>query len=159
MLPAVFDKSRQVHLKQAVTALMLVASVAACTKWVPDSRPLPTEQVKGASNLRVHTVDGKALIMNGAWLRADSIVGWSAGRGVTVAAADVTKIERQAFDGAKTGVVLGGVGLVVGGFVAMGSWTLYSTSDLGPTTRPPIHPSMQRWQPPPHSRMGPVRQP
>lgn len=105
------------QLKQFVTPLMLVATFAACTKWVPDTRPIPTEQRKAASTLRLHTADGRIYTVKGAWVRADSVLGWSRGHPVALAAADITKMERQKVDGVKTGVLVGVVAALVAGLI------------------------------------------
>jgi hypothetical protein len=63
---------------------------------------------------------GEVLTIIGAWLRADSVVGWSQGRRMTLASSDITKVEHEVVDGVKTGVALGSLAAVAGGMFALG---------------------------------------
>ena len=122
-------------LKPTIIALMLVASATACTRWSPSTKPLPLAPGKSSSKLRVHMTGGEVLTITGAWQRADSVVGWSQGRGVTLATADITRVEHEVVDGVKTGLFLGGVGAVVAGVIALGSSDGFLSSRVGRSDR------------------------
>jgi len=117
--------------------LLLAASIAACTKWVANTKPIPELMSDGTPRLRLYLAAGGTITLYDTWLRNDSIVGQAdTGTGVAVATSDIRFIEKQVTDGFKTVLALVTVSALVAGGIAMDA----GQDDRETVRRPPSDP-------------------
>jgi hypothetical protein len=102
-------------------ALILLLSVAGCTRWEPYRLPAPAVGTL-PTLLRVWSPAGSRIVLTKPFLRSDSLFGRHAGDTIVVPVTTIERVERPRIDALRTaGTVVGGlavwltVGILGGG--------------------------------------------
>lgn len=102
--------------RRVVLSVLLLTSLAACTKWSPQR--LPVEKARGElpGKIRVTRIDGSRIVLRSPAIMTDSLVGWAEGfppgspsRRFAIPLDSVQRIDRRTTDAGKTAALVGGV--------------------------------------------------
>ena len=100
-------------------AALLLLILPACTKWVPNDKPLPVAPSYEFDTARLHLTDRRMVTLSWPHIRGDSIAGKGRdGVFMVVARSDVTSVERKRTNVAATAALVGAAALAAGGVAA-----------------------------------------